>query len=151
MVTRSKEVWEVGTARWPCHPFMSQHWGSCDQDPRLWKKPSAASCLASKGWIFCKQRLFPSGAALDLALSCWSCGSIQCCSVPLPSSLVVTWKVAAPTQQVASKAESPPWERCPGEASWGELGNSPPRHSEREGKRDSCMHVECHWAVKEVE
>lgn len=34
----------------------------------------------------------------------------------------MTRKVAAPTQQVASRAESPAWERCPREAGLGTPG-----------------------------
>lgn len=92
--------------------------------------PKAPSCLPVR-LLFPKQGLF-LWAALDPALSCGSFGSIQFCSVPLPSRPAVTREVAAPTQQVAAGAESLPWEPCPGAAGAG----GPQRRGESREQRD---------------
>lgn len=71
---------------------------------------------------------------------------MQFCSVPLPSRLAVTREVAAPTQQVAARAESLPWEPCPGEA-----GSEPlvPAHGESRGL-GLFLHPGSHRAGEEV-
>lgn len=133
-----QEVLKVGAALGPRRHCMSQPWGSWG-DPGVWDPvPDAPSCLACEGWSFVN-KAFSSGLPLAWPGAVGPSGPFS--SVPLPSRLVVTREVAAPTQQVAARAESLPWEPCPGEAGSG----GPQRRGESKGMGLSCSEGPPRW------